>query len=106
LFIGAAAYVLYTADEGGWGDNVLGLAGTLLVTAIAGIAGSMADSFVGAYWQRVHVCAVCGKETERAAHCGKAAAPLRGRAWMNNDVVNVIGSLAGGAAAWLLWALL
>ena len=100
------------------GGLVIGLAAALLrrarpawplilTTALAGLAGSLFDSLLGATAQQIYYCERCGKETERKTHkCGQAARPLRGWAWLNNDLVNLLASLVGGMVAlalWLLW---
>lgn len=73
---------------------LLGLAG--------GVAGSLADSWLGAVCQVMYRCPVCGKEIEKNRHCGAAAIWNRGVAWMTNDAVNLISSAAGGAVSLLL----
>ncbi|MEY9092734.1 uncharacterized protein (TIGR00297 family) [Paenibacillus sp. RC84] len=115
LFIGAAAWLLARLGSGA----VTGASGQqaaavltagaqhpletllpLLAAGLAGgLAGSLSDSLIGAKWQAMYRCAVCGRDIERGSHCGSPAEPLRGFAWMTNDAVNVIGSLFGGAAA-------
>ncbi|WP_238323055.1 DUF92 domain-containing protein [Gorillibacterium massiliense] len=73
---------------------------------IGGIGGAFADSFLGATLQRMYRCSRCGRLLERPQHCGLPADFARGLPWMNNDVVNVVSSLLGGAAAILVYALL
>lgn len=86
------------------------LTAVLLVTligALAGLAGSLTDSLLGATVQQIFYCDVCQKETERRVHrCGNETRPVRGWGWMNNDLVNLISSLAGGLVAAGLGALL
>jgi uncharacterized protein (TIGR00297 family) len=76
---------------------LLALAG---ITA-AGLAGSLLDSFLGATVQAIYLCPRCEKETERhPLHlCGTATQPIRGWLWMNNDLVNVLCTLAGALLA-------
>lgn len=79
-----------------------------LVSLVAGLAGSFADSLMGATIQAIYFCDSCGKETERhPTHtCGTDTRPLRGWRWLDNDWVNFISSVAGAALAagsyWLL----
>ncbi|MFD2613281.1 DUF92 domain-containing protein [Paenibacillus gansuensis] len=95
LFIGAAAAVL-------GGGELLPLAA---LGGLAGLAGSLADSLLGATVQAMYACRVCGEELERARHCGQPTALVRGSARMNNDAVNFVCSASGALAALLLAAI-
>lgn len=61
----------------------------LLVT-VAGLAGSLFDSFLGATVQAMYFCQKDQKETEKhPLHtCGTETVHLRGWKWLNNDLVN------------------
>lgn len=73
---------------------------------VGGLAGALADSWLGATVQCVYFCPRCGKETERALHsCGTQAQPVRGFRWLHNDGVNLAASAVGALAAGLLAAL-
>ncbi len=74
---------------------------TLLVITGAGIAGSFADSFLGAMWQVQYRCASCGSMTERTLHCAKKARYDHGARWLTNDLVNLFCNLAGAILAFL-----
>ncbi|MEZ4515696.1 MAG: DUF92 domain-containing protein [Chloroflexota bacterium] len=81
-------------------QTVPAVIGITLIGALAGLIGSLADSMLGATVQQIYYCDHCQKETERHIHrCGNQTRPLRGWSWMNNDLVNLISSLAGGLAA-------
>lgn len=70
--------------------------------AIAGVAGMVVDSLLGAGAQARFRCATCGAEYERAdPACHGRPVYERGVAWLDNDVVNGWATLvgAGGAAA-------
>lgn len=71
-----------------------------LIALISGMAGSFFDSFLGATLQAMYYCPACKTETERRIHrCGTRTQPLRGIAWMNNDVVNLLATACGSAVA-------
>ena len=84
----------------------LALPGDAVSAALAGgIAGSLTDSILGATAQSRRWCAQCGRETERTIHtCGAMTEHRRGFRWLDNDGVNLLGSI-GGAAAGALWLL-
>jgi uncharacterized protein (TIGR00297 family) len=99
LFIGLVAGALALIERGTW------LACIPLAALVGGIAGSLADSLLGATVQAIYR-SPAGGETERAV--GGDGAPhqlLRGWRWMNNDMVNLLSSLAGGLVALAIFAL-
>lgn len=102
LFIGAVAWMLLAVPGESAPDAAtaaLRPAAWVGIAGLAGIIGSLADSWIGATWQQMYRCGACGREIEHARHCGRPAVRIRGRAGWNNDAVNVAGSLAGGASA-------
>jgi uncharacterized protein (TIGR00297 family) len=64
-----------------------------------GLFGAVADSLVGAVVQRKGFCVVCLKPTEALKHCGEKARATAGSPFVENNVVNVISTAAGAAAA-------
>lgn len=71
-----------------------------LMALVSGLAGSIADSVLGATIQAMYYCPTCHKETERHIHsCGTTTTALRGIAWFNNDVVNFLATLIGALTA-------
>lgn len=73
---------------------------------LAGLAGSLFDSALGATVQAIYFCPACVKETERhPLHtCGTPTVLARGWWWMDNDWVNalctLLGALLSAAAVW------
>ncbi|MNJ48368.1 hypothetical protein D3C77_435590 [compost metagenome] len=69
------------------------------IGGVSGFAGAMIDSYLGATLQSMYRCSVCGRSVEVTRHCDEDTAPLRGWGWLNNDMVNMISSLAAGVIA-------
>lgn len=68
-----------------------------LVIVISGIIGALLDSVLGATVQAQYQCVICNKVTEKSVHCGSPSRHFRGLHWINNDVVNLCCTAAGGA---------
>jgi uncharacterized protein (TIGR00297 family) len=72
----------------------------LCAVFIAGIAGSIADSLLGATLQSRRWCEGCQRETERLVHdCGAPTQHRNGLASLNNDAVNFLSTVVGGLLA-------
>ncbi|UQZ37641.1 DUF92 domain-containing protein [Paenibacillus sp. PK3_47] len=97
ILIGVASWVL-RAVSGMESHPFLLL---VLAGLAGGLAGAFADSILGATVQRMNRCQVCGREVEASQHCGTPTVHSRGWRWMDNDAVNAISSLIGGAVALL-----
>ena len=78
----------------------------LIITA-AGLGASLLDSYLGATFQTIYICPQCQKETERhPLHtCGTQTEFLRGKTWLDNDLVNFSATLGGSLAALVLIAI-
>ena len=78
-------------------DNFEGWMLIISIT-VAGLLGSLVDSFLGATVQAIYHCPTCEKETEKhpTHSCGTATHYQRGWRWFNNDWVNTICALTGG----------
>ncbi|SYZ73117.1 putative membrane protein [Candidatus Zixiibacteriota bacterium] len=70
------------------------LTGPIIASIIAGFAGSIIDSIVGASIQARFRCPVCGKATEKDIHCNRPTVLKGGVRFINNDIVNLLGTLS------------
>ncbi len=97
------------------GGAVVGLAGLLradllapaawlALGAIAGLAGSLIDSLLGATAQGIWCCSNCGQTIETPVHpaCGTQAERVRGTTLLNNDGVNFAMTLAGAGVGYAI----
>ncbi|MCH7662349.1 MAG: DUF92 domain-containing protein [Chloroflexi bacterium] len=79
----------------------------MAVGALAGLAGSLLDSVLGATIQAIYYCPQDNTETEQHPihRCGTATTSLRGWQWLNNDLVNFVSSIFGAVMAVGIWQL-
>lgn len=87
---------------------LLGWPGTTAVAAaIGGIGGGIADSVLGATLQQRRRSLSTGRMTERLTDVdGSATEAAGGLAWLNNDGVNLVATMAGAVIAMQAHALL
>jgi uncharacterized membrane protein len=79
----------------------IGLWAAAIVCGI-GMGGMLLDSLLGAAIQGRFYCDQCGRTSEQRVHrCGAATRRLGGIAWLTNDGVNALTSLAATSAGWL-----
>ena len=76
---------------------------SFLLISVAGLAGSLFDSFLGATVQAMYYCPTDEKETEKHPFhtCGTPTVHIRGWEWLDNDWVNFACSAFGMAVAFL-----
>ena len=76
----------------------------LEIIIIAGLLGSIFDSFLGATFQAIYRCPHCDKETEKhPLHtCGTQTVQIHGWSWLNNDMVNLGCALMGAVIGMIL----
>jgi uncharacterized protein (TIGR00297 family) len=66
---------------------------------LGGASGAVADSLVGAAFQRKGYCVVCLKPTEALKHCGEKTRATAGNPFVENNGVNVVSTVVGGLVA-------
>jgi len=108
LFIGLAAFVLWFMERIIAGANdPLTYLWAIPTALVAGLAGSLWDSLLGASVQAMYHCPRCAKDTEKPLHgCGTPTQYQRGWRWLNNDLVNLLSSAVGALAATVVFLLL
>ncbi|WNR43215.1 DUF92 domain-containing protein [Paenibacillus roseipurpureus] len=99
-FIGLVGGVLLHVGESS--ESTSGVAMLVLQGAIAGLGGSLADSWLGATLQVMYRCEICDRTVEKPEHCGKQGVHIRGLRGMTNDLVNAGSSIFGGALCLIL----
>jgi uncharacterized protein (TIGR00297 family) len=68
-----------------------------------GVAGSIADSILGATLQTLRHCPRCDRDCETNPHvCGTPTIVRRGLAWFENDAVNFVATICGALVATLI----
>ncbi len=102
LLIGLVAFVAEYSDTVIW-HHATFIPQTLWlipIGTVAGLFGSLFDSFLGATVQGIYYCDFDHKETESKIHrCGRATRLIRGWRWLDNDWVNFLSSFAGSLMA-------
>jgi uncharacterized protein (TIGR00297 family) len=79
--------------------SLVGLA-PLRGVVLAGIAGALLDSLLGASFQALRWCPRCACECETPVHaCGAQTVLRRGANWLQNDGVNFAATLCGALVA-------
>ncbi|MCF7824705.1 MAG: DUF92 domain-containing protein [Candidatus Marinimicrobia bacterium] len=89
--LGASIIPLIALLTGSLGMDLI----PILLISLSGFLGSVIDSLLGASVQAKFTCSVCGKPTEKLSHCGEVTIHASGYSWLDNDWVNVAGTLSG-----------
>lgn len=72
----------------------------VLIPWAGGFGGALVDSLLGATLQAAYYCPSCAVGTEGPLHhCGSATLLRRGHRWIDNDLVNLAGTLSGALIA-------
>ena len=91
--VGGALFIAAVATLADWPVS-------FAAVAVGGLAGTLADSLLGATLQARRWCDVCAASTERLVHtCGTATRHSAGIEGLDNDVVNTVCSAVGGLVA-------
>lgn len=70
--------------------------GAALAAVVSGWLGAMLDSVLGATIQQRRRCDACAEDTELMMHpCGTPTRHIAGIRWANNDVINLLATIAG-----------
>ena len=87
LLIGLIAGWTWPGYAGGLSGSFLG---RLALISLAGLAGSLVNSLLGATFQAMYTCPACQKETEKHPlhSCGTPTVLAHGLPWLDNDWVN------------------
>ena len=83
--------------------HLTGIQASPVAVFLGGIAGSLADSLIGATVQERRWCDQCTKSTERRIHsCGSTTRVVGGIPGARNDFVNVVCTMVGATVGALL----
>jgi len=89
--LSGAAFVALCAMLAGFRGH-----GVVFAALIGGIGGSLVDSLLGATVQERRWCDACAEPTERSVHlCGATTRRAGGIIRLDNDVVNLLSTIAG-----------
>ncbi|MHB8567461.1 MAG: DUF92 domain-containing protein [Nitrososphaerales archaeon] len=92
--------------------SIIGRSGQLsalaaMVSVVTGaFLGTAIDSFLGATVQGMRRCEICGSLTENRYHHGEEAKIVKGSRYIDNNVVNFVGILAGALLSAALYSVL
>ncbi|HEY2422314.1 MAG TPA: DUF92 domain-containing protein [Neobacillus sp.] len=64
-----------------------------LIILLFGFLGNVIDTVIGAFYQQLYICRLCGIETEKRHHCQIPTIRIKGFALVDNDMVNFISGM-------------
>ena len=100
ITVAGSAAALVGAGFMGLVAALIGWQAGMTVIIASGVGGALTDSILGALVQERFWCGLCGAATEQSIHrCGTITSRVGGFAGFNNDVVNLLCSLAGALIA-------
>ena len=110
---GGVTFVGFLAAAGGAGSigllaaTMQGAIESVPIVVLAGMAGAVFDSLLGASVQAMYWCASCSRVTEHTPQhtCGTQTQHVRGWRWLTNDGVNFIATVVGAMLAIFGWSL-
>ncbi|MDM5331016.1 DUF92 domain-containing protein [Neobacillus sp. CF12] len=108
-----------TSGAVSWLGTFAGLLGSLLIALVGawifqlevdhffiiflfGFLGNIFDTVIGAYYQQVYICSICGIETEKKVHCQTAARRIKGYHLVDNDMVNFLSGFSAAILAMMV----
>ena len=74
-----------------------------IIIAVTATLGAIFDSFLGSLVQVKYKCQICDLVTERQEHCGRPTVKHSGLRIVNNDTVNLLGTLFAAMLSALLY---
>ena len=73
------------------------------LVALGGFLGGVFDSLLGSLLQVKYKCTVCGTIVEKKQHCGKSTEKHSGLAFVNNDMVNLLGTIFAAVISYIIY---
>lgn len=73
------------------------------IVFLFGFIGNVIDTLVGAFYQQLFVCRLCGLETEKRMHCGQRTTRIKGISLIENDMVNFLSGLIAAILAMVVF---
>ncbi len=74
----------------------------VIIVVLGGYLGSVFDSYMGATIQGQFRCQKCGQNTESKRHCEIDTVHVKGKIWVDNDLVNIFSIFTAVAITFIL----